>query len=121
MFGSCRRRWSTSAPASCARCRHQRDALEALPDVPTVGEIVPGYEASAWYGIGVPKGTPAEIVELLNREINAGLADAKMKAQLTDLGGTVLPGSPADFGRMIADETAKWSKVVRFSGAKRAD
>ena len=91
---------------------------EVLPDVPTVGEFVPGYEASAWYGLGAPKATPAEIVDKLNKEINAALADPKMKARLADLGGTVLPGSPSDFGKLIAEETEKWGKVVKFSGAK---
>ena len=91
---------------------------EVLPDVPTVGEFVPGYEASAWYGIGAPKATPAEIVNKLNKEINAGLADPKMKARLADLGGTPFLGSPADFGKLIADDTEKWGKVVEFSGAK---
>ena len=90
----------------------------ALPDVPTVGEFVPGYEASSWYGIGVPKGTPAEIVDRLNREINAALGDAKMKARLADLGGTMLPGPPADFAKHIADEVEKWGKVVKFAGIK---
>ena len=91
---------------------------EALPDVPTVGDFVPGYEASAWFGLGAPKDTPAEIVDKLNKEINAGLADPKLKARLADLGGTALAGSPADFGKLIADETEKWAKVVKFSGAK---
>ena len=89
---------------------------EVLPDLPTVGDFVPGYEASTWFGIGAPKNTPAEIVDRLNKEINAGLADPKMKARLADLGGTVLPGSPADFGKLIADETEKWAKVVKFGG-----
>jgi tripartite-type tricarboxylate transporter receptor subunit TctC len=80
--------------------------------------VVPGYEASQWYGVGVPKNTPVEIVEKLNKEINAGLANPKLKAQLADLGGTVLPGSAADFGKLIAEETEKWAKVVKFSGAK---
>ena len=88
---------------------------EALPDIPTVGEFVPGYEASAWFGIGAPKNTPAEIIDRLNKEINAGLADPEIKARLADLGGTVLPGSPADFGKLIADETEKWAKVVKFA------
>jgi tripartite-type tricarboxylate transporter receptor subunit TctC len=91
---------------------------EVLPDVPTVGEFVPSYEASAWYGLGAPKATPAEIVDKLNKEINAALADPKMKARLADLGGTPLLGSPADFGKFIAEETEKWGKVVKFSGAK---
>jgi tripartite-type tricarboxylate transporter receptor subunit TctC len=91
---------------------------DALPDVPTVGEFVPGYEASNWYGIGVPTGTPAEIIGKLNKEINAGLTDAKMKARLADLGETPFPGSPADFGKFIADETEKWGKVVKFAGIK---
>jgi tripartite-type tricarboxylate transporter receptor subunit TctC len=88
------------------------------PDIPTVGEFLPGYEASNWYGVGAPKATPAEIVEKLNKEINAGLADPNMKTRLADLGSTVLAGSPADFGKLIADETEKWAKVVKFSGAK---
>jgi tripartite-type tricarboxylate transporter receptor subunit TctC len=89
-----------------------------LPDIPTVGEFVPGYEASQWYGVGVPKNTPVEIVNKLNKEINAGLANPKLRAQLADLGGRVLPGSAADFGKLIAEETEKWAKVVKFSGAK---
>jgi tripartite-type tricarboxylate transporter receptor subunit TctC len=92
--------------------------LEVLPDVPTVGEFVPGYEASSWNGIGAPKGTPVEIIDKLNKEINAALGDPKMKARLADLGGTPLLGSPADFGKLIADETEKWAKVVKLSGAK---
>jgi tripartite-type tricarboxylate transporter receptor subunit TctC len=91
---------------------------EGLPDIPTVGEFVPGYEASPWFGVGAPKRTAAEIVEKLNKEINAGLADPKIKARLADLGGTVLPGTPADFGKLIADETEKWGKVVKFTGIK---
>jgi tripartite-type tricarboxylate transporter receptor subunit TctC len=91
---------------------------DALPDIPTVAEFVPGYEASQWYGVGVPKDTPTEIVDKLNKEINAGLADAKMKSRLADLGGTVLAGSPADFGKLIADETEKWAKVIRAAGIK---
>ena len=91
---------------------------EALPDIPTVGEFVPGYEASAWFGVGAPKNTPAEIIDKLNKEINAALADPKIKARLADLGGTVLPGSPADFGKLIADETEKWGKVIRAANIK---
>ena len=91
---------------------------EALPDIPTVGDFVPGYEASGWIGVGAPKNTPAEIVDRLNKEINAGLADPKIKARLADLGGTVLAGSPADFGKLIADETEKWAKVIKFAGIK---
>ena len=91
---------------------------EALPDIPTVGEFVPGYEASAWFGVGAPKNTPAEIIDKLNKEINAGLADPKIKARLADFGGTVLAGSPADFGKLIADETEKWAKVIKFAGIK---
>ena len=91
---------------------------EALPDIPTVGEFVPGYEASAWFGVGAPKNTPAEIIDKLNKEINAALADPKMKARLADLGGTVLAGSPADFGKLIADETEKWAKVIRAANIK---
>jgi len=91
---------------------------EVLPDIPTMGEFVPGFEASSWYGIGVPKDTPAEIVDKLNGEINASLADSKIKARLSDLGSTIIGGSPADFGKLIAEETEKWAKVVKFSGAK---
>jgi len=91
---------------------------EALPDVPPVGQFLPGYEAVDWKGIGAPMNTPVEIVEKLNKEINAALADPKMKARFADLGGTVLPGSPADFGKLIADETEKWAKVVKFAGLK---
>ena len=91
---------------------------EALPDIPTVAEFVPGYEASVWQGIGAPKRTPIEIIDRLNKEINAGLADPKMKGRLADLGGTVLSGSPADFGKLIADETEKWGKVIRGAHIK---
>jgi tripartite-type tricarboxylate transporter receptor subunit TctC len=91
---------------------------QALPDVPTVGEFVPGYEASAVGGIGAPKGTPAEIVFRLNAEINAALADSAMNDRFADLGVTPVPGSPAEFGRLIAAETDKWAKVIKFSGIK---
>ena len=94
--------------------------LEILPNIPTVSEFLPGYEASGWQGVGVPRNTPAEIVESLNREINSGLADSKIKARLEGLGGTVLAGSPADFGNLIAIETAKWGKVVRAANIKPA-
>ena len=92
--------------------------LPVLPDIPTVAEFVPGYEASFWTGIGAPKSTPADIVDQLNREINAGLADSKLKARLADLGGTPLAGPPGDFGKLIADETEKWAKVIRATGIK---
>jgi tripartite-type tricarboxylate transporter receptor subunit TctC len=91
---------------------------EALPDIPTVAEFVLDYEASNWFGFCAPNATPAEIIDTLNKEINAALADPNMKARLADLGGTVLAGSPADFGKLIAKETEKWGKVVKFSGAK---
>jgi tripartite-type tricarboxylate transporter receptor subunit TctC len=86
---------------------------ESLPDIPTVAEFVPGYEASSWFGVGAPRNTPAAIVDKLNKEINAGLVDPKLKARFADLGSTVLPGSPDDFGKLIADETEKWGKVIR--------
>jgi tripartite-type tricarboxylate transporter receptor subunit TctC len=92
--------------------------LEVLPNIPTVGEIVPGYEASGWFGVGAPRNTPPEIVDKLNSQINAGLTEPTIKARLADLGAMVLVGSPADFGKLIADETEKWAKVVKFSGAK---
>jgi tripartite-type tricarboxylate transporter receptor subunit TctC len=91
---------------------------EALPEVPMVGDFVRGFEASAWFGVVAPKATPTEIVSKLNAEINAILADPKMKARLADLGGTALPGSPADFGKLITDETEKWGKVIKFAGIK---
>ncbi len=91
---------------------------EALPDIPTVGDFVPGFEASQWVGLSAPTNAPSEIVGKLNAEINAGLADPKLKARFADLGGTVLPGSSADFGKLIADDTEKWARVIKFSGAK---
>ena len=91
---------------------------ETMPDLPTIGDVLPGYEASTWYGIGAPRNTSAEIIERLNRAINAGLADPKLKAQLAELGGTAFSGSPAAFGKFIVDETEKWGKVVRFAGIK---
>jgi tripartite-type tricarboxylate transporter receptor subunit TctC len=91
---------------------------EALPDIPTVAEFIPGFEASSWFGIAAPKGTPAEIIKRLNRQINAGLADPAIKARLTDMGGTPLSGSPAEYGKLIADETEKWGKVIRAAGIK---
>jgi tripartite-type tricarboxylate transporter receptor subunit TctC len=93
-----------------------RSAL--LPDVPTVGDTVPGYEASAWYGIGAPKDTPAGIVTRLNSQINAGLADPQLKARFAELGAETMPMTPAEFAKFIADETEKWAKVVRFAGIK---
>jgi tripartite-type tricarboxylate transporter receptor subunit TctC len=91
---------------------------EALPDIPTVGEFIPNYEASNWWGVAAPGNTPAEIIDKLNREINAALADPKMRERFAELGGTALPGSPADFGRLIADETEKWGKVIRAANIK---
>ena len=91
---------------------------ETLPGIPTMGEFLPGFEASAWYGVGAPKNTPPQIIDKLNKEINAGLADPKLKARLADLGGTVLPGSPADFGKHIAEETEKWGKAIRAANIK---
>lgn len=91
---------------------------EVLPDLPTVADFLPGYEASAWYGIGAPKNTPAEVIDRLNKEINAILADPAAKARFAEMGAFLLPGSAADFGKLLADETEKWGKVVKFSGAK---
>jgi len=92
---------------------------ETLPDVPAIGDFLPGYEASGITGLGAPKNTPADIIETLNKEVNAGLGDPKIKARLGELGATALAGSPADFGKLIADETEKWGKVVKFVGVKR--
>jgi tripartite-type tricarboxylate transporter receptor subunit TctC len=91
---------------------------EVLPDIPTVGDFVPGYEASTWFGVGAPKNTPTEVVDRLNKEINASLADPKLRARFADLGSSPFVGKPADFGRFIAEETAKWAKVVKFAGIK---
>jgi tripartite-type tricarboxylate transporter receptor subunit TctC len=89
-----------------------------LPDLPSLGDFVPGYEVNTWFGVGAPRGTPADIVDKLNEEINAALADPQMKARLAELGGTVLAGTPADFGKLIADETDKWGKVIRAANIK---
>jgi tripartite-type tricarboxylate transporter receptor subunit TctC len=91
---------------------------EALPDIATVGDFVPGFEASQWVGLCAPKNTPSEIIGKLNTEINAGLADPKLKTRFADLGGTVLPGSSADFGKLIVEETEKWGKVIRAANIK---
>jgi tripartite-type tricarboxylate transporter receptor subunit TctC len=91
---------------------------QALPDVPAIGEFVPGYESSGFFGLGAPKNTPAEIVDKLNREINAGLADPGLKSRLADLGGIMLTGTPADFDKLIADETEKWANVIRAANIK---
>jgi hypothetical protein len=115
-----------SAPARCRGTAGRLRALavtgstrlEALPKVPTVGEFLPGYEASDWHGVGAPKGTPLEIIGMLNREINAALTDPKIKGRFADFGATVLPGSPADFAKLIADETEKWGKVVQATHIK---
>jgi tripartite-type tricarboxylate transporter receptor subunit TctC len=90
----------------------------AMPDLPTLAEFLPGYESSAWYGVSAPKGTPADIVEKLNKEINAGLFDSKLGARLADLGGIPLQGLPGDFGKLIAEETEKWAKVIRAANIK---
>jgi tripartite-type tricarboxylate transporter receptor subunit TctC len=90
---------------------------KALPDVPTVAETVPGYEASAWFGMAVPKGTPQAVIDKLNHEINAALADPAMQAKLGEIGGMLIPGTPEDFGKIVATETEKWSKVVKATGA----
>jgi tripartite-type tricarboxylate transporter receptor subunit TctC len=89
-----------------------------VPELPVVADFVPGYEASAWYGLSAPKGTPADIVETLNRAVNAILAEPDKKKQLADLGASLLPGSVSDFGKLVADETEKWGKVIRFAGIK---
>jgi tripartite-type tricarboxylate transporter receptor subunit TctC len=95
-----------------------KDKSDAVPDVPSIGDFVPGYEASAWYGIGAPRGTPADIIDLLNKEINLGLADPKVLARFAELGFTAVSGSPAEFGKLITVETEKWAKIVKLSGAE---
>ena len=90
----------------------------ALPDIPALAEFIPGYEASAWYGVSAPRNTPQAVVGKLNKEINAGLADPALQARLVDLGGMIVSGSPADFGKLVSDETAKWAKVIKFAGIK---
>jgi len=92
--------------------------LEALQDIPSLSEFLPGYEATDWKGIGMPRNTPPEIIDKLNKEINAGLADPKLKARFAELGSPVLPGSPTDFGKLIIQDTEKWAKVVKFAGIK---
>jgi tripartite-type tricarboxylate transporter receptor subunit TctC len=92
--------------------------LDVLPDVPTMADFVPGYEASGFAGIGAPKNTPAEIIDMLNKELNAGLADSKIKARIVELGGTVLGGSPAEFGTILSDATEKWANVIKVAGIK---
>jgi tripartite-type tricarboxylate transporter receptor subunit TctC len=92
--------------------------LNVLPDVPSVGEFVPGYEASGFAGIGVPKNTPVEIINMLNKELNLGLADSKVQTRITDLGGTVLGGTPAEFGAILSEATEKWARVIKFAGIK---
>jgi tripartite-type tricarboxylate transporter receptor subunit TctC len=91
---------------------------EVLPDVPTVGESVPGYEASSWFGIGASKNTPVSVITMLNKEINEALADPKLKARLSDLGGIMLPNAPADFGKLVAEGTEKWARVIRAQNIK---
>jgi tripartite-type tricarboxylate transporter receptor subunit TctC len=98
--------------------RDHGGARGTITDIPTVNDFVPGYEASYWVGLGAPKSTPTGFIDMLNREINAALADAKLKARFADLGGTALPGSPGDFGKLIADETEKWGKVIRAANIK---
>jgi tripartite-type tricarboxylate transporter receptor subunit TctC len=94
------------------------ERIDALPDVPVLADFVPGYESSAIYGVAAAKGTPSEIVNLLNREINATMTEPQTNARLTELGGTVIAGAPADFAKLIADETQKWAKVIKFAGIK---
>ena len=91
---------------------------ELLPDIPAIGEFLPRYEASAWHGIGAPRGTPAELIELLNKQINAGLVDTKLKTRIADLGYEAYTASPAEFASFIGEETHKWAKIVKISGAK---
>jgi tripartite-type tricarboxylate transporter receptor subunit TctC len=97
------------------------DRFDALPDIPALSELVPGFEVTTWFGLGAPRNTPSEVIERLNREIAVGLADPKLSGQLAALGGAALGGSPADFGKLIADDTEKWRKVIAFAGIKPTD
>ena len=116
---TCLPRSNTSGLGGCAHWQlPPRPAWRALPDTPTVADFIPEFETSAWGGIGAPKGTPTEIINKLNREINAGLADLKLKTRFADLGAIVLALSPIEYGKRIAEETDKWAKVIKFSGAK---
>jgi len=90
----------------------------ALPDIPTLAEFIPGYEASAWYGVSAPRNTPKAVIGKLNKEINVGLADRTLQTRLVDLGGMIVPGSPDDFGKLVSDETEKWARVIKFAGIK---
>jgi len=107
-----------STPRGALQAVTSATRSEVLPDVPTVGDFVPGYEGTGWQGVGAPRNTPAEIIDQLNKEINAGLADPRMKARIADFGYTVFASSPADFRTFIAAYTEKWAKVIKFSGAK---
>ena len=109
---------STDHHIRSGKLRGGDHATRQKPDIPTLSDFVPGYEASSWYGIGAPKNTPPDIVDKLNKEINAGLADPRIKARFADLGGMALSGSPADFGKLIAEETEKWGKVIRAANIK---
>jgi tripartite-type tricarboxylate transporter receptor subunit TctC len=102
----------------CALAATTAQRLEILPDIPTVGEFVPSYEASSWQGIGVPNNTTAEIIDKLNKQIDASLSDSKMTARFAELGGELVPSSAADFRKFIAEETEKWAKVIKFAGIK---
>ena len=104
-----------AGPIARAR-RDHGEALRCAADMPTIGETVPGYEASVWYGIAAPKGTPPEAIEVLNKALAEALADPKMKSRIAELGGVPMPMSPAEFGKLVADETEKWGKVVKFAG-----
>jgi tripartite-type tricarboxylate transporter receptor subunit TctC len=94
------------------------DRSTALPGIPTLAEFIPGYEASAWYGVSAPRNTPKAVIGKLNKEINVGLADRTLQTRLVDLGGMIVPGSPDDFGKLVSDETEKWARVIKFAGIK---
>src|SRR6516225_262665 len=111
---SCRHQLSLIAPLAVTGAARS----DVLPDIPTVGDFVPGYESSGWHGVAGPKNTPPEIIDKLNKEINVALTEPRIKARIADLGGTVFAGSPSDFSKLIVEETEKWAKVIKFSGAK---
>jgi hypothetical protein len=117
-YAACNAASTAREPDNSLDMRTSFDCFDEMSYTANVAQFVPGYEASFWFGVGAPKATPAKIVDKLNKEVNAALDDPKMKARLADLGGVALPGSPAEFGKLISAETEKWAKVIKFAGIK---